>query len=166
LAISFPIQRSARNEALALRVRGSSRSAHAILASGFHNVALASPRGGAPRPHRVGNPIMLSLLIGSGSVSDAAMLPPKREQQLLHFVGRSCRAEIVALNLSASFRPQFFELILGLDAFGGGRDAETFTQGCHGPHDGDAVLPIGEVANEGLVDLDLVEWITAQIAQR
>ena len=58
------------------------------------------------------------------------------------------------------------ELLLGLDAFDDGGDAEAARQPHHGADDGLAVLAHQHVADERAVDLDLVEREVPQIGQR
>src|SRR5208282_5058790 len=58
------------------------------------------------------------------------------------------------------------ELIFRFDAFGNGIDAETSAETRHRRHDRRAVVDLGEFMHEGPINLYLVEWKHAQIAQR
>ena len=75
-------------------------------------------------------------------------------------------AEQIALRLHAALGAQDLELLLGLDAFGGGDHAEARAEAHHGADDGDAIVLLAQFADEGAVDLDLVEGEAAQIAER
>ena len=86
-------------------------------------------------------------------------------QQRRDFRGWHRFAEEESLHLHAAFGAQDFKLFLGLDPFAGGDHAQAGTE----PHDGadncHAVVVFAEFADEGTVDLDLVEGEAAQIAQ-
>src|SRR5262249_37242238 len=58
------------------------------------------------------------------------------------------------------------EFGLGLDAFGNDGDAQTVAEVDDGPDDRLRIVVGGEPAHERLVDLDLVERKTAQVAKR
>ena len=75
-------------------------------------------------------------------------------------------AEKEALKFIAAFGGEARELGLGLHAFGGSRYPQAAAQSDHGPNDRNAVFLPRQVADEGLIDLDLVERETAQIAER
>jgi hypothetical protein len=61
------------------------------------------------------------------------------------------------LDVGASLRPKYVELLLGLDAFGGRRHAETAGQAGDGANDCDTVAHRIEPADERAIDLDLIE---------
>src|ERR1700716_4625369 len=58
------------------------------------------------------------------------------------------------------------DLVQRLDPFRRGGDAETLAEAGHRLDDGGAIALVGNVLDEGAVDLDLVERKAAQIAQR
>src|SRR5882757_10701936 len=74
-------------------------------------------------------------------------------------------AEQKALALVAAFGAQAAQFGFGLDALGGDGDAEPDAEADDRTHDRLRVGVRTEVAHERLVDLDLVERKTAQIAQ-
>ena len=73
--------------------------------------------------------------------------------------------EEVTLGFRTSFRYQYFKLVFCFDAFGGGDNAETAAKADYGAKDCQAILILCDVTNERLIDLDLIEWKTAQIAE-
>ncbi len=75
-------------------------------------------------------------------------------------------AEEVALTFVAAQAADQFELLLGLDALGRRRHAEAAREFHDGLHDGLAVGPRVRLADEHLVDLDLVEGEAAQVVER
>jgi hypothetical protein len=75
------------------------------------------------------------------------------------------RTKQKALYFIATFRPQDAELIVGLDTFGGGYHFEISSQTDYGAYDRQRVLSFAEPANEALIDFNLVEGETSQIAQ-
>jgi hypothetical protein len=83
-------------------------------------------------------------------------------------VGGGARwAEVEPLHLRAALLPHLLELLLRLDALGAGGDAEAHAQRRDRAQDGERALrPLIQLLDEDLVDLDLVEVITAEIAQR
>src|SRR5580704_10872131 len=91
---------------------------------------------------------------------------PQLAQHGGDFLERLRPAEQIALHLDAAFGAQDLELLLGLDALGGGDHAETRAEPRHRADDGDAIVFLAELADEGAVDLDLVEREAAQIAER
>src|SRR5262249_27891446 len=66
----------------------------------------------------------------------------------------------------ASFRAQALELLRRFHALGSRVDPEARTDRDHRANDGEAVVLAGHIANEGAVDLDLVEWELAQVPER
>src|ERR1700680_626339 len=70
------------------------------------------------------------------------------------FADRLRLAEQVALDLRAAFRPQDFELLLGLDALGRSDHAKARAQPGDCADDRDAIVFLAELADEGAVDLD------------
>src|SRR5215467_1889797 len=81
----------------------------------------------------------------------------KGSQQFVDFGSRLRRTEEIALRLRASFLPQAGELLPGLDTFGGRRHSEARAHCRDGTDDGQAIIAAGHVADEGTIDLDLVE---------
>ena len=84
-----------------------------------------------------------------------------------HFVMAQCGGINEALDLLHAQAAHRIQLIVRLDPFGRGQHAQRIRQ----PHDrgddrGVAVGRIGDAADEGLVDLDLVERRVLQIAER
>jgi hypothetical protein len=71
----------------------------------------------------------------------------------------------MALHVVASLGPDMRDLLIGLDVFRRGRGSKAARQSAHSPHDGSAAFSDRKIADEGFVDLDLVEVETAQIAQ-
>src|SRR3984893_3543914 len=82
------------------------------------------------------------------------------------FLERLRPAEQIAPHLDAAFGAQDLELLLGLDALGRGDPPETRAEPRHRADDRDAIVFLAELADEGAVDLDLVEREAAQIAER
>src|SRR5579885_2918712 len=66
-------------------------------------------------------------------------------------------ADEIALDLAALLAGEEFELLLGLDAFRHHWQIEPAAERDDGANDGDRLLAVREVGDEGLVDLDLVE---------
>src|SRR5205085_9123043 len=75
-------------------------------------------------------------------------------------------AEVVALPFDTTQRSQLLRLLLGLDAFGGRLHPQAGAEADDRLHDRQAVLTLRKVADERLVDLDLVEREAAEIAER
>jgi hypothetical protein len=73
---------------------------------------------------------------------------------------------MVALHLGAAQGPHDVELRLGFDTFGGGRIAEAVAQGGDRPQDRQGAHRRRKLADEGAVDLDLVERESMQIGER
>src|SRR5262245_46644298 len=81
--------------------------------------------------------------------------------------GSDRRAQVVALDLRVPLPPPEIELLLGLDPFRRGRDAEAAAERRDGAHDGTRVaVLLGELAQEAAVELDLVEREALEIAER
>src|SRR5437868_826432 len=74
-------------------------------------------------------------------------------------------AEQVTLRLGAAFLAHAAELLSGLDTLGCRRDAKPASEPRNRPHDRDRIRVLAEIADERLIDLDLVERKLAQIAQ-
>jgi hypothetical protein len=74
-------------------------------------------------------------------------------------------AEQVTLDLRAPFPFEAGKLVMRLDAFGDGLDAETDPEADHRAHDGERGRIERDIGDERPVDLDLVEAKGAQIAQ-
>src|SRR5439155_5353316 len=74
-------------------------------------------------------------------------------------------AEQEALAFVAAFGPEAAQLGFGLDALGGDDDAEAFAEADDGTDDRLRLAVGAEIADEGLIDLDLVEGEAAQIAE-
>src|ERR1700722_13875347 len=75
-------------------------------------------------------------------------------------------AEQIALHLDAAFGAQDLELLLGLDALGGGDHAETRAEARPRSYHAYAMVILAERADEGSCDLYLVEREAAQISER
>jgi hypothetical protein len=73
--------------------------------------------------------------------------------------------EEVTLGFRTSLGYQYFKLVFCFDAFGAGDNAETAAKADYGAKDCQAILILCDVTNERLIDLDLIEWKTAQIAE-
>ena len=83
-------------------------------------------------------------------------------------VGGGARwADVEPLHLGAALLPHLLELLFRLDALGAGGDAEAHAQRHDRAQDGERGLrPLIQLLDENLVDLDLVEVVAAEIAQR
>ena len=82
------------------------------------------------------------------------------------FLGRHRPAEDIALDERAAEVADQLQLVLGLDALGGGLHLEVGREGDDGADErGVAAFRVGGAADEGLVDLDLVERRPLQIAE-
>ena len=97
------------------------------------------------------------------SGSRAGRLPCKERVNRLGWLRL---AEEVSLPLRAALMPQMVEFLPRLDALGGRRHVQTAAQTNDRAHDGHGILVGTEIADEGPVNLDLVEGKTAQIAER
>src|ERR1700722_15949790 len=86
-------------------------------------------------------------------------------KQVAYRSRRQGNTEEESLNCGAALLRDHIELGLGLYAFRCGRHAKTLAETDNGFYDREAVRP-GRVLHEGLIDLDLVERETAQIAER
>src|ERR1700676_2733869 len=75
-------------------------------------------------------------------------------------------AEQVALSEVHPQRFQLLELRVGFHAFGSDRHAQTACEGHDRRYDRRTLVTLREIANERLVDLDLVERERRQAAQR
>jgi hypothetical protein len=64
-------------------------------------------------------------------------------------------SEEISLDFAATLLPDAAKLLAGLYTLRGGRDA---TEVDHSLHDGGAILGMPKLANERLVNLDLVDW--------
>src|SRR5262252_4888231 len=69
-------------------------------------------------------------------------------QDLVELPRRDGRADVVALDLGAAFELEHLQLLARLHAFGGGVDAEAAAETGDGADDGEAILPVGDVARE------------------
>src|SRR5215470_17216452 len=87
-------------------------------------------------------------------------------QQLGNLIGRHRLAIEVSLGLGAPLRAHLIQLLLSFDAFRRRGHAEALAKPGDRANDGDRVWLLDKVANKGSVDLDFVEWKTAEIAQR
>src|SRR5262245_45722667 len=67
------------------------------------------------------------------------------------------RAEQKSLYLVVALGPKLIQLLPGLDTFRSGGDAEALRKSRNGPDNCDAVSAIRQIADEGAIDLDLVE---------
>jgi hypothetical protein len=74
-------------------------------------------------------------------------------------------AEEIALDLVAAFRAQPRQLLFRLDAFGGGLHTEAAAQPDDGANDQARFAGGGDVANEGVMALELVVGEATQLAQ-
>lgn len=91
------------------------------------------------------------LLYPSGRARAAA----KPLQHQRDFAGRPRRAEQITLRLRAAFGLQNFELLLGLDAFGGRNHSEAAAQTRNRTNDRKTVVLIAKLFDERAVDLIL-----------
>jgi len=73
--------------------------------------------------------------------------------------------EEVTLGFRTSFGYQYLKLAFCFDAFGGGDNAKTAAKADYRAKDRQAIFILCYVANERLIDLDFIEWKTAQIAE-
>src|SRR6478736_923061 len=85
-------------------------------------------------------------------------------EDVLDFRSWARRAEEKALDFIAALLGEARKLLLRFNALGGCRDPQAAAQSDNGSNDGHAVLFRRQVADKGLIDLDLVERETAQIA--
>jgi len=90
----------------------------------------------------------------------------RRIEQALEFVGGQRHREPVTLPVGAAQFEQQRALLLGLDALGGGFDAEARAERRDRLDDHGRVAVTVDVLDEGTVDLDLVERERAQVAER
>src|SRR6185437_16565528 len=75
-------------------------------------------------------------------------------------------ADEIALDLVTRFAGEKLELFGGLHALRHHRQIEPAPESDHRAHDGDGLLAVRKIGDEGPVDLDLVEWERLQIGQR
>src|SRR6476619_3503623 len=82
--------------------------------------------------------------------------------------GRSRRwpAEAIALALAAARQPKHVRLLLGLDALGDQAERQAVAHADDCTDDRHGLHIERQAADEGLVDLDLVDWEAADIAER
>ena len=78
--------------------------------------------------------------------------------------GQGC-AQVVSLGLVAVVGAQKIELLLGLHALGRGAHAQGLGHADDGADDGPVVGVVAQVADEGLVDLELVDLKALELAQ-
>src|ERR1700761_4399935 len=88
----------------------------------------------------------------------------KAGQNVPDFAGRNRLAIKIPLNLDTALEIEAAHLLLGLYTFGGRRHSKADAKTRDRANDGKAALVDQQVAHERLVDLDLVERETAQIA--
>src|SRR4029079_3563252 len=81
-------------------------------------------------------------------------------------VARQREAARVALKLVAGFAGEGRELPRALCALGQHRELKTARKPDHRADDGGGLAVLPEIGDEGLIDLDLVEWERLQIGQR
>jgi hypothetical protein len=74
-------------------------------------------------------------------------------------------ADQIALNLTPFPRKEC-PLLLGLDALRDDRQRERAPKPQNGVDDGAGLKAVADPGDEGLVDLDLVEWKVLQVGQR
>src|SRR5260221_7040327 len=87
-------------------------------------------------------------------------------EEFVELARRPRLAEIETLDLGAAGRPQDGKLLLRLHALGNDGDAKFRAKTDDGADDRPRIGALLEIANEALVDLDLVEWERTQVAQR
>ena len=85
--------------------------------------------------------------------------------QTPEFRRRQRLAQVVALNFTAAMLQQKARLLGRLHPFGDGVHAQALCQLDDGHHDGLVVCIAMDVAHEGLVDLELVNLETLEVAQ-
>src|SRR4051812_19029568 len=83
----------------------------------------------------------------------------------MNLVLRHWLAEVVALQVRATFRLDQLQLFEGLDALGRRGHSKALSQGGYGADDRAAVLAFADFGHEGTVDLDAVERKGPEIAQ-
>src|SRR5579884_3496632 len=83
-----------------------------------------------------------------------------------HHVGGHRLAEEMTLTLVTSLRPRKNRLFFGLDALGHDDLVETCAETGHGGDDRTRLAFLAEIADEGLIDLDLVERKLSQVIER
>src|SRR5581483_2438368 len=86
-------------------------------------------------------------------------------QVMLEGVRRERLAVEIALVFPAAERAQEVELLGPLDAFGDEAQAQAVRERRDGAHDGGVVRVPGKVADEGLVDLELLQAKALEVAQ-
>src|ERR1700680_4115499 len=110
---------------------------------------------------------------GAASISSEHALEVPREgdartevaEQRTELRGGLWFAVQISLDFSATLVAKLEKLLLGLDAFGCRGDPERAAEPDDGTDDGNRVRLVIEVANERLVDLDLVEGKLSQVAE-
>ena len=116
-------------------------------------------------------PVILRRSGGQGACRSDGFMPllatcsrsPQADRNLM--AGQR-RTEEITLHLRAAVGDQMLKLLLRLHALGQRADPQACAKRGHGANNGAALLTVGQVAHEGLVDLDLVEREAAQIAER
>src|SRR5580704_17392742 len=89
-----------------------------------------------------------------------------RSQKAVDLIWRHCTVDQLALYLGAAVGADAGHLLLGFNTFSDRRDSEALAERGHGADDGAADGVVCGAANEGLIDLDPVEWKVAQVTQR
>mmetsp|Transcript_20721 Transcript_20721/g.38883 ORF Transcript_20721/g.38883 Transcript_20721/m.38883 type:complete len:265 (-) Transcript_20721:52-846(-) len=116
---------------------------------------------GQVRPAPAGRPGPARAL---GARSDGHHGP--REHKLGEGIGRQRPAEQIALHRLATLAAQEVELARGLDPLGQGLQAQRLGHADDGIDDGAVLGVLGQVAHEGLVDLELADAELLQMAER
>src|SRR5262245_47330795 len=101
----------------------------------------------------------------TGSLRCLRRILAEARQQLGDRRCRLRRAEQKALNLVVALGTKLIELLAGLDTFRSGGDAEALREPRNRPDNRNTVGAVRQIADEGAIDLDLVERETPQIAQ-
>src|ERR1700694_1721136 len=81
-------------------------------------------------------------------------------------LGGLCGAENKALHFRASQCGHRIQLLLRLDALRGGRHVQAARNVSDGLNDREGILVVRKIADEGAINLDLVEGKASEIAQR
>ena len=101
-----------------------------------------------------------------GALRAARDIFVSRPQKAVDLTWRHRPADQVALHIGAAVGGDAGHLLLGFDTFRDRRDPETLAERGDSADDGPADGVVCGAANEGLVDLDPVEWKVAQVTQR
>jgi len=90
----------------------------------------------------------------------------ERGEQALYLRCAFRRTEKITLDVSTSLSSQDIELILRFDPFSGRDNVETTAKANNRAKNGQTLLGQGQIADEGLVNLDPIEWKAAEISEQ